>query len=333
MDKLLERCYMCGGEGKIRYDESNRRVIRHLCRCGEYLIIDVDKNVHFSGDYDGIDNRNEKLSALIREQTIKGMPPLFLQWPDPPDEYPLIDNCMPINVPDFIRSRWPSDVPEMIDRTLCNLANLSPEAGKRLDIDLSNTRSLFARSYDEGNYILQSLQQYGYITQRQGEHASEWICFLTPQGWDRYSKLTRESRNPDNPAFVAMWFGDDVHKQELDELFAKSILPAMKDAGYDANRVDIEEHNDFIMDQIIADIRQAPFVVADFTGNRGGVYFEAGFARGEGIPVIHTCKNSHFEQTHFDIQQINTLIWAEPSELYEKLLQRIRGTVGEGPRA
>ncbi len=32
------------------------------------------------------------------------------------------------------------------------------------------------------------------------------------------------------------------------------------------------------------------FMIADFTGHRGGVYFEAGFAHGLGIPVIWTCR-------------------------------------------
>lgn len=77
-------------------------------------------------------------------------------------------------------------------------------------------------------------------------------------------------------------------------------------------------------------IRVAPFVVADFTGNRGGVYFEAGFARGLNIPVIHTCRKSRFDAAHFDIQQINTIVWEQPEELDEMLLHRIRGTLGEG---
>ena len=36
------------------------------------------------------------------------------------------------------------------------------------------------------------------------------------------------------------------------------------------------------MDRIIAQIRASKFVVADFTRNRGGVYYEAGFALGLG---------------------------------------------------
>lgn len=329
-DRLLKTCFICSQEGKINL-EANRHVIRHSCLCGEYLITDFDKNVRFSGDYDGIEKRNEKLSALIREQTIRGLPPFFIQWPEPPDNYPVINNCTPVEVPDLIRSSWPRNVPEMIDRTLCNMAVLSSTAGQRLTMSLSEAFLIFSRSYDERQFILDSLKEYGYVTKEQGDHSGMFVCILKAKGWHRYSELTRESSSPENPAFVAMWFGGEDHTQEMNELFAESIKPAIRKAGFKETRTDIEEHNDFIMDKIIADIRLAPFVVADFTGNRGGVYFEAGFARGLKVPVIHTCKDSDFGDTHFDVKQINTLRWSKPSDLREQLLQRIRGTVGEGP--
>ena len=71
-------------------------------------------------------------------------------------------------------------------------------------------------------------------------------------------------------------------------------------------------------------IRAAPFVVADFTGNRNGVYFEAGYARAIGNTVIHTCRTKHFAKAHFDIKQINTLTWDEPEDLFKKLVKRLK---------
>lgn len=62
--------------------------------------------------------------------------------------------------------------------------------------------------------------------------------------------------------------------------------PAIKDAGYDAKRIDTVHHNNRIHDEVIAMLRRSKFVVADFTGQRGGVYFEAGFALGLGLQVI-----------------------------------------------
>ena len=54
-------------------------------------------------------------------------------------------------------------------------------------------------------------------------------------------------------------------------------------------RVDRIVHNDKICDRILAESRLAQFVIADFTGQRSSVYFEAGFAIALGRPVIWTC--------------------------------------------
>jgi len=51
-------------------------------------------------------------------------------------------------------------------------------------------------------------------------------------------------------------------------------------------------HNEKICDKIVSEIRKSRLLVADFTDNRGGVYFEAGFAMGLSIPVIWMCRAS-----------------------------------------
>jgi nucleoside 2-deoxyribosyltransferase len=76
--------------------------------------------------------------------------------------------------------------------------------------------------------------------------------------------------------------------------------PALKSTGYDPVRVDLEEFNGKIDDFIVAQIRRSELMVADFTGQRGGVYFEAGFAKGLGIEVIFTCKNADIPNLHLN---------------------------------
>jgi nucleoside 2-deoxyribosyltransferase len=100
------------------------------------------------------------------------------------------------------------------------------------------------------------------------------------------------------------------------------------DCGFPAPlRIDRKEHNNQITDEIIAAIRDAEFVVADFTGNRGGVYYEAGFARGLGRPVIHCCRDSDFGERHFDTKLINHVKWSDATDLREKLKSRIKSTI------
>lgn len=122
---------------------------------------------------------------------------------------------------------------------------------------------------------------------------------------------------------MAMWFHDD-----LNAAFSEGIAPALKDAGYTAVRVDRVQHNDKIDDKIIAEIRRSGLVIADFTGSRGGVYYEAGFAHGLGLPVIFTVREDDVSRLHFDTRQYNHIVWETPAQLRERLHDRVVATLG-----
>jgi nucleoside 2-deoxyribosyltransferase len=83
-----------------------------------------------------------------------------------------------------------------------------------------------------------------------------------------------------------MWFAEDMRP-----VYDRAIAPALDATGYTPFRVDLRPHNEKIDDRIVAEIRRSGLVVADFTGHRGGAYWEAGFAQGLGIPVIRTCRS------------------------------------------
>ena len=92
-------------------------------------------------------------------------------------------------------------------------------------------------------------------------------------------------------------------------------------------RIDLKQHINKIDDEIIAEIRNSKFLIADFTGNRGGVYYEAGFAYGLGIPVIWTCKKEDISELHFDTRQYNHITWTNSEDLYIQLVNRIKATI------
>lgn len=160
---------------------------------------------------------------------------------------------------------------------------------------------------------------------------------LTPAGVKRLEELDTKAVNSEQ-AFVAMWFDESV-----DEAYEKGIEPAIRDAGYRPLRIDKKEHNNKIDDEIIREIRRSRFVVCDFTCGfvehggertdfpRGGVYYEAGFAQGLGIPVIWMCRADHIEHVHFDTRQFNHLVWEKPEDLKTKLQNRIGAVIGDGP--
>jgi hypothetical protein len=150
---------------------------------------------------------------------------------------------------------------------------------------------------------------------------------ITPHGHELIEQM-REGNRESAIGFCAMWFADD-----LKPLWTDAIEPAIKDAGYDPIRIDQHEHVNRIDDEIVAVIRKSKFVVADFTGQRGGVYFESGFALGLGLRVIWLCRDDQLVDTHFDTRQYNFLKWktGEYVDLRKRIQNRIEATLGRGP--
>jgi type I restriction enzyme S subunit len=98
-------------------------------------------------------------------------------------------------------------------------------------------------------------------------------------------------------------------------------------------RVDRSNRNNDIDDQILAEIRECDFVIADLTYARPSVYFEAGVAQGRDVPVIYTCRKDHFKhqpqdqhgnfRVHFDLQMKPIIQWSVKSnESFTKKLEK-----------
>jgi len=176
------------------------------------------------------------------------------------------------------------------------------------------------------NSIVHYLREEGFLTLiqpfRLGESAH---VQLTPRGLMQAEEWGR-SNVVSTQGFVAMWFDEQMHP-----VWEKGFHPAIEAAGYRPHRIDRKEHVNKICDEIIAEIRRSRFVVADFTGQRGGVYYEAGYASGRDTPVIWTCRKDHFENVHFDIRQYNSIVWMTPEELAQRLQVRIEAVIGDGP--
>jgi hypothetical protein len=148
--------------------------------------------------------------------------------------------------------------------------------------------------------------------------------YLTAKGSERAYEVQKKDTKY-NLCFVAMWFDES-----LEDAYTLGIEAAIRETTIlEPLRVDKAEHNDDINDFIIASLRQSALVVADFTGNRSGVYFEAGFGFGAGITVIYTCldENRHTDLLHFDTEHRNHIFWKNPEDLRVRLINRIRATL------
>ena len=190
-------------------------------------------------------------------------------------------------------------------------ANPSAIDGQRREID-------FFADYLEGQKWIESYKWRGRPENR-----------LTVAGHIRLAEL-ETTYSPSSKAFIAMWFDDSMNNA-----WERGIAPAVHKAGYEPIRIDRKEHVNKIDDEIVAEIRRARFVVADFThgeeGARGGVYYEAGFAHGLGIPVIFCCRKDWLNKVHFDTRQYNHIVWEAPEDLRDQLAMRITAVLGDGP--
>ena len=184
---------------------------------------------------------------------------------------------------------------------------------------------------DDLEFLLNYLKKQGFISTNLTYDSgySELGCGITFEGYIRLESI-RETNTDSLKAFVAMWFDSS-----MDEVWNKGIRPAITEAGYEPVRADEKEHLNRIDDEIIAEIRRARFVVADFThgqgGARGGVYYEAGFAHALGIDVIFACRQDMMKELHFDTRQFNHISWNNSEELKDALKNRISAIFGDGP--
>lgn len=176
-------------------------------------------------------------------------------------------------------------------------------------------------------YYINSLIERGFLKKPFPITLSDNIRFsvvITADGWDYLEKLERHIEER-TQAFVAMSFSDD-----LKSIWEGPIYNAIKKAGYKPYRVDAEPHSDRIDVKIISEIKNSRFVVADITEQKRGVYFEAGYALGSGLPVLWCVRKDELEKVHFDTRQYNHIVWETADDLETHLYDFICAIIGKG---
>ena len=232
-------------------------------------------------------------------------------------------------------------VAEQIDRFFAMLSFLDARADFNLKISgvadqqYHHDRALLAswmecETENELSGIISLLIQSNLVNGQVSSHIR-----LTPEGVQRLSALQRGG-SASRQAFIAMWF-----HPSMDDATKNGFELGISAAGYTPMRIDKKEHSNKIDDEIVAEIRKSKFIVADFTSElmgdgaqktaiaRGGVYFEAGFALGLGLPVIWCCRADLIDYVHFDTRQFAHVVWTTPQDLAEKLYNRICAVIGQ----
>lgn len=216
----------------------------------------------------------------------------------------------------------PTDLPDAVLKLVYRRSQVPGE-----DVTLNTAVDyplICGRNADSMEWATDSAMAMGLIQEQlewmHGNDGAEVNVSITAAGWRRLREL-RDVGLDSMQAFIAMWFG-----AEMTPAWTDGIRPAFDGTGWAPLRIDAVEHNDRIDARIVAEINRSGLVVADVTGGRQGVYFEAGYALGRGLPVIWTVREDDLKNLHFDTRQYSHVVWKTPDELREKLHYRILAT-------
>lgn len=229
-----------------------------------------------------------------------------------------------------------------IDYILLYLNSKTQYAGEKIEYsykDLINIFFIFDKGIDftknvpqvyedQINFIRDCLNKLGYVSVyslgcANGLSWNHKITFqLAAEGFKRIYELQKTQSNNKN-AFVAMKFGDET--SELREKLKEGI----REAGYEPIIMDEIKHNHQIVPEMLYQIKNSKFLIAEFSHHNNGAYYEAGYALGLGKEVIHICKKSELTSgLHFDVAQVNTIVYDNIEEFPAKIVKRIKATIG-----
>lgn len=307
-----KECPFCRTDATVSINRNTLQSTFSGCLCGKFII--DRKALDDSGEYNkilGTDEDKILFSGYLR-------------------------NNQPITITeDFIRDELPGilgyckgiTLSEKISKIKSYIYQKTTAIGKYIPIELKNLYTLFyLKNSSELIKLLIYLQETNILHKRaNGTIGNDPIenVMLTVEGYSEIeSTLVNYSQS--KKVFIACKFDTDYQ-----EYLVKTIKAACLSCGFEASLVSDERHNKDISHKIIADIKQSKFVIADFTDQNNGVYFEAGYAMGESKEVIRLINKEQFENLHFDTRQFHHIPWENGKweELKEDLINQIKATI------
>ena len=127
--------------------------------------------------------------------------------------------------------------------------------------------------------------------------------------------------------FIAMSFGEEVEPALVD--YFKALERAIKKISRNIEiiRIDLEEGDYEISQEIMNKIDHSDIVITDFTLNPNNVYFELGYARGKGKRIIQTARKD--TMLAFDVRNWRTTFYVNATQLEEKIGPEIVKAIDE----
>lgn len=227
-------------------------------------------------------------------------------------------------------SNYPKTHNQKLENLFLQLIKLQKEDGQQVSINdmlwnKEGWRLLYFKSPLECNFYINHLETEGFIILKKSLHANGFMAdsfSIAYKGLGYSIKLQEEGENSKR-CFVAMSFNPEVWN------IREAIKEAIIQTGYEVILIDEQniESDKTINDEIIANLKRCKFCIADFTLHSNGVYFESGFALGQGKKVIYTCRKDNFGSSHFDIKPLQHIIYESTDELTKMLINKIRAFI------
>lgn len=283
-------------------DAEEKRVdlnkINYQCiKCGIFqLDNDVNNNIKNSVE------PYQKISSWISEQN-----KIYHEY------MPYID----LEKLDSISNQRDKTIREKFDRMIIVLSGLEKLNIQSKWIKFENLNECYIENQNELSSLIQKARDMNLI--KINASTSNLLERFTFEGKEYLESLNTPNQNS-NKIFMAFWFDHDIQK-----IFDNIVKPAIDEAGFLAERVSSSTTNleNKISDEIIGMIKSSRALIADCTGNRTAVYYEAGYAMGMKIPVIWTCREDQVGDVCFDVSQHPFILWNSPEDLADKIVKRL----------
>lgn len=292
-------CPICNNLSKE--EPTNRDGYHLICpKCGEYFI---SQSLESMLQYEHNKKYNYKISSWISEQN---------------KIFDNIPHLVSTNL-DTIKNQREKTIKEKFDCFMKTISSLN--TGQIYQFNFNhcyiyddNELGIFYQKALDNKYINGTIQKYldGSLSMMY-----QGICF---DGLEYIESLAQTNENSKN-IFAAFYF-----TKELQSIFDNDVKEIIEELGLNYTRVSSSttDTNKTINDEIIGKIKSSKIVIADFSGQRNSVYFEAGLAMGLNIPVIWTCKKEEEKELSFDTRQYPHILWETKEDLKEKLRNRIK---------
>lgn len=292
-------CWICEAEFANSWPREVDWIVVDCRVCGKYRISET----LYATAFPLPDSERYRVSFRLKRATLEGRKPPDLTA----HTFPALSAGLP--------------TPRTHEKTgllIVSLALAHPAPGEYFPFDEVREYSLAgAKNSDEVRFFIDALKSNGCLK------STPSGFLITPHGWSEAARLAEVEPTASKRCFAAFHFVDEMHA-----VFRDGIAPAITDAGFEPRIANAPAHNEQIDARIVAEIRQARFVVADVTYARTGVYFEAGYALGLGRQVIWTCRaDREKEDMHFDTRQYNHILWSDAANLRDQLYTRIVATI------